>query len=55
MSAACILSLPHGMTLEMAFSNPQHQRELSAGSVCPLLCYMYLPLIFKYLQLSFHS
>lgn len=55
MSAACILSLPRGMTLEMAFSNPQNQRELSAGGVWPLLCYMCLPFIFKYLQLSFHS
>lgn len=48
-SAVCIFS-PHGMTLVMAFASPRNQRELSVGSIC----FMYWPLVFRYLQLSFH-
>ena len=38
LSAACNFSLPHGMTLVMAFSSPCNQWELWAGRTCPLLC-----------------
>lgn len=45
-----IFVFPHEVTLLVAFADSHNQRELSNDSIC----FLYWPLVFKYLQLCFH-